>query len=119
METRTIEQVKLYMLHLNSIFANYENSSMVAVSADENDLSDWYESQKIEPERIDGMFYNFREGSLRNYNPIEYADHCGIVGIWTTKNEFLDYYVDCQNSCGFKTIPEIIGDKSVLLDTED
>ena len=92
METRTIEQVKIYSLHLNSIYANYESSNIVAFSYSESDLIDWYNSLKVNTYKENTYYKNFKKSTpLENYNLIEYADHTGIQSRWATANRKLSH----------------------------
>lgn len=109
MKTRTITEIQIYTLHLNSIYANYESSNLVAVSHSAKDLIDWYDSQKIEPVNEGGMYFNFKEGPLRNYNPFDGYEHCGISEDWATAEGFNNYYNSAVNSFGCITTPELIG----------
>lgn len=97
METRQITQVKLYVLRLNSIFANAEQASIVLVSLELSHLQDHYFKNRCAPyHKTDEVFEinyirNFVESfHLVNYNPSDYEVHqcCidefshGIVEEW-------------------------------------
>lgn len=78
METRLITQVKLYILKLNSIFANAEQANIVLVSPEISHLQNYYFKNRCEPyHKIDeatGINYirNFAESSrLVDYNPAD------------------------------------------------
>ena len=69
METRNIEQVKVWGLILNT-FGSAESGRLVALASSEQAIKDFYLSQRMEKmEKIDGWNYSFKEGPLRNYNP--------------------------------------------------
>lgn len=72
MEYRTIEQVRLYVLVLNT-FGRVEDGAVAAVSADYNKLVNFYMSQLLAPEDRyrdnSGMYISFKDGPLRNFNP--------------------------------------------------
>lgn len=79
METRLITQVKLYMLRLNSIFANAEQANIVLISPEFSHLQDYYFKNRCEPyneiNEAFGMGYirYFAESShLFDYNPADY-----------------------------------------------
>ena len=110
METRTIEQVKIYKLILNPIRANYEATNIAAVSYDKQHLIDWYESLKVKPYVDEGRWSkSFKKGSpLEWYNTIEYGDHCTLEEEWTTQDDINNYIEYAQNSMGFVAVPEFI-----------
>lgn len=69
METRTVEEVRIYVLVLNT-FGAAEEGEIVAVSDDYNKLVSWYKEQ-FNPEgkyRENGYVKNFKKGSLIEYN---------------------------------------------------
>lgn len=82
METRQITQVKLYVLRLNSIFANAEQGNIVLVSPELSHLQDHYFKNRCAPyHKMDEAFginyiRNFAESShLVDYNPSDYEVH--------------------------------------------
>lgn len=102
METRLITQVKLYILRLNSIFANAEQANIVLVSPNFFRLQDYYFKNRCEPyHKIDetlGINYIrcFAESShLVDYNPADYEVHncCtydgahGIIEEWVNMED--------------------------------
>lgn len=109
METRTIEQVKIYKLLLNPMPANYEKVNMVAIAYDKQHLMDWYESLKVEPYK-DGKWHKvFKKGSKLEWsNPIEYSDYGGIQEEWTTQEAISNFIANAQASYGFTEVPELI-----------
>ena len=69
MEIRTIEEVRIYVLILNT-FGAAEEGEVVAISNDYNKLVSWYKDQ-FNPEgeyRENGWTKTFRKGSLIEYN---------------------------------------------------
>ena len=69
MEIRTTQEVRVYVLVLNT-FGAAETGEIVAVSDDYNRLVNWYNEQ-FNPEgkyREDGWLKTFRKGSLIEYN---------------------------------------------------
>ena len=69
METRTIEEIRIYVLVLNT-FGAEEEGEIAAISDDYNKLVSWYKDQ-FNPEgkyREDGWLKTFRKGSLIEYN---------------------------------------------------
>lgn len=74
METRTITQVKLYVLILNT-FGAAESGEVVAVSDDYHKLVSWYRDQFAdEPYREGGWYKTFKKDS-----PIEFNNPCDSV----------------------------------------
>jgi hypothetical protein len=69
METRTITQIKVYGLVLNTM-ERVESGALVALAVNEQSLKDFYKSQLLKKPKIIGNWvYNFKEGPLRHYNP--------------------------------------------------
>lgn len=71
MEARTITQVRIYILVLNT-FGRMEDNRIAAISGNYQDLVDLYNSQLLqEPYRDeDGYYHTFDEkGPLRRLNP--------------------------------------------------
>ena len=67
MEKRLITQVKLYILRLNSIFANAEQANIVLISPELSHLQGYY-------------FRHFAESShLVDYNPADYEVNQGCT----------------------------------------
>lgn len=74
METRTVEEARIYVLVLNT-FGSAESGEIVAVSDNYIRLVDWYRSQFADkPYRENGWLKTFKKGS-----PIEYNNPCGSV----------------------------------------
>lgn len=69
METRTVEQVRLYVLALNT-FNRAEDSAVACVSDSYDRLVEFYNSQVLEiGYRENGWYFSFKEGRLRYFNP--------------------------------------------------
>lgn len=69
MEIRTIEEVRIYVLVLNT-FGAVESGEVVAISDDYDKLVDWYKRQ-LNPKgtyQEDGWLKTFKKGSLIEYN---------------------------------------------------
>lgn len=80
METRNIQEVRIYVLVLNT-FGFAEDGEIVAVSDDYNRLVDWY-NQQINPEGRyieNGWYKTFKKGS-----PIEYNNPCSSLELNNT-----------------------------------
>lgn len=105
METRQITQIKLYVLRLNSIFANAEQANIVLVSPELSNLQDYYFKNRCAPyhktDEAFGINYirNFAESShLVDYNPADYeVQQCctydgvhGIVEEWVNAEDLDD-----------------------------
>lgn len=97
METRNITQVRIYKLVLNSMFANYEQGNIVAISPSYEKLVDWYKSQCAKELWRDGRWEkSFIQGSpLEWYNPclsleLNDTDHYGhgIGDEWIEKSVY-------------------------------
>ena len=69
METRTVEEVRIYVLILNT-FGAAEEGTVVAVSDNYNKLVSWYRDQFNPGGKYneDGWVKTFRKGSLIEYN---------------------------------------------------
>lgn len=75
MEIRETQQMKVYGLVLNTM-GSAESGKLVALATNEQSLKDWYESQKLEkPENIKGWVYSFKEGVIRDNNPLYNWQH--------------------------------------------
>ena len=80
METRNIQEVRIYVLVLNT-FGAAEEGEIVAVSDDYNRLVNWYNEQS-NPEgkyRENGWCKTFKKGS-----PIEYNNPCSSLELNNT-----------------------------------
>ena len=93
METRQIEQVKIYGLILNTM-GSAESGALVALASSEAALKEFYQSQLLEEsERIGSWLYSFKEGVLRSYNPSGLQDASehhyghGIFNQWVQKED--------------------------------
>lgn len=97
METREIQEVRIYVLVLNT-FGAAEEGKIVAVSDDYNRLVDWYNEQ-FNPEgkyRENGWCKTFKKGSSIEYNNPCYSLELnntypfghGIHDEWITLDEF-------------------------------
>lgn len=98
MNTRTITQVEVYKLQLNSIYDRAESGTVVAISTDYDRLVDWYVSQlSAEPHTDDnGYIHYFDEDSiLYSYNPcwsvllsgLDVFGH-GISNVWVDIEDY-------------------------------
>ena len=102
METRLITQVKLYMLRLNSIFANAEQANIVLVSPNFFRLEDYYFKNRCEPyHKIDETFKinyirHFAESShLVDYNPADYEVNQGCT--YDGAHGIIEEWVDMED----------------------
>lgn len=84
METRTVEEVKVYKLILNSVYDCCECGDLVAASYDLNKLTGWYFEQRCPQYSSDDNYRrNFKEGSkLYRYNPCDYEVQAGTHDHW-------------------------------------
>ena len=81
METRTVTQVRLYVLVLNT-FGSAQSGEVVAISDDYHKLVDWYKSQFADESYIeDGWHKTFKKGS-----PIEFNNPCDCVELNNTNH---------------------------------
>lgn len=71
METRTITEVRVYILALNEMHNRAEYGRIVAVSTEYDDLVRYYMDNISSTEFIDdeGYRHTFKEGDLYNFNP--------------------------------------------------
>lgn len=80
METRTINQVKIYSLAMNPMTQRTEASSITAMSYDKQALIDFYNREAVEQYRDDTWAKSFRKGSLLEwFNPL-YSFEVGHYG---------------------------------------
>lgn len=96
METRLITQIKLYFLKMNHMTSpKLEMNRVVAISADKDELIQWYKEQLSTSGtwNDDGYFKNFLKNSpLEWYNPLHNTDFSpcylghGIYEEWTEYN---------------------------------
>lgn len=84
METRIVEEVKVYKLILNSVYDNCEYGTLVAASYDLDKLRSWYFDQRCPQYSSDDHYRrNFKEGSkLYHYNPCDYEVQAGTHDFW-------------------------------------
>lgn len=96
MECRTVTEVRLYVLVLNT-FGAAETGDMVAISDDYDKLVNWYNDQFAEEPYRDGeWFKTFKPGStIEWYNPCStlelnnnYPFGHGIHDEWVTEDLF-------------------------------
>ena len=95
METRTVEQTKVYFLVLNNMFCDkIEYNETVLISYNKDRLIDFYNSQLLdEPYRDDnGMYRTFKEGQLHDYNRVSDISEQdpfgnGIHSTWVNTDE--------------------------------
>jgi len=112
METKLVEQVKIYKLVLNPMRSSTEDGKMVAISYSKEKLLDWYKSEMAEKDYVEegtpsfdcqGDSHQwrktFKKGSvLEWYNPINLFDRNSIEGLkhyghgiqeqWTFQEQF-------------------------------
>jgi len=90
-ETRLLEQVKIYLLVMQPMTGNSENTSLEAISFERQKLIDWHNQQKVELYEDDGpdifeggtkcYHKQFRkDGPLQWMNPIDTPDF--VPGTW-------------------------------------
>lgn len=92
-ETRTVDESRVFCLALNSVFANAEQSSIMAAATSEDALREFYFGERLPEAEIDGGYrLAFREGPLRHCNPLDSWHHVnehvcgwqqGWFDIWT------------------------------------
>lgn len=99
MNTRTITQVEVYKLQLNSMYDRAESGTVVAISTDYDRLVDWYNMQLSAEPYIDEyryIHYFDKDSILYSYNPcpsvllndLDVFCH-GISNVWV---DIEDYY---------------------------
>ena len=95
METRQVSEVKVYMLVLNNMRGNTEDTNVAAVSYDKEILIDWYKSQLAPEPYIDEDVPSFpchgsshkwskvfkKESLLEWYNPCASLDTIDGYGV--------------------------------------
>ena len=92
METRTIEQVKIYKLILNRMTGRFEDTSMVAIAYDEEKLKDFYDEELVERYKDENWSKTFRKGGpLEWNNPLEWSSYSGIYEEWTTQDQIENF----------------------------
>ncbi len=115
METRTLEQVKVWKLILNPMTSNCEVANIVALSPNKEELIKWVKDQLAPEPYLDERWSKvFKKGSpLEWYNNVldleaepDYYDQ-GISSEWTTINNIHDYVE--QSKISYTTVPELIG----------
>ncbi len=87
METRTINQVKLYILTMNPMTGRTEDGQITAISYSKQALIDFYNRESVENYMDRTWSKSFRKGSLLEwFNPLYSFDigHYGhgIKGTW-------------------------------------
>ncbi len=118
METRQITQVKIYVLSLNSMFTKSEQTHVVAISVDKDELMKWYESLKVEQYNEDRYTKIFSKDSVLSwYNPIEFTDYGGVTGEWMTKHELRQFVKLAKVSYDSLAIPILIGCEEIFPDS--
>ncbi|MFW6219745.1 MAG: hypothetical protein ACOC33_02810 [bacterium] len=82
METRTIEQIKVYALVLNPVTGRAEEGNPVAAAYDKQKLIDWYNEQFADEPYKDGKFHKvFKKNShIEWYNPLNNVDEIDFFG---------------------------------------
>ena len=98
METRTIVEVRIFVLVLNT-FGRAEEGRIVAISDNYDRLVNWYLNQFAEePYREEGFYKTFRKGSYIEYNnpcSSTVLNQCnyygqGIHDEWVSENEYIN-----------------------------
>ena len=80
METRTINQVKLYILTMNPITDRTESGRIAAMSYSKQALIDFYNQESVERYEDDNWSKSFRKGGLLEWlNPL-YSFEIGHYG---------------------------------------
>lgn len=88
METRTIEQVKIYKLVLSRMTGRFEDSSLVAIAYSAERLKEFYEGEKVEHYKDGNWSKQFRQGGpLEWYNDIDWNRDTGVYDEWTTQED--------------------------------
>ncbi len=106
-QTRTVEEVMIYSLELNSIMANFESRNTVAFTYSEESLMEWYKSQITETYEEDGYFKNFKKGGpLEMYNLLETTGD--VFSNWYQESDMLDYIEQAKKSFGLVAVPHLI-----------
>lgn len=81
METRTIEQVRVFKLLMNPMPSNFENFRIVALSYDENKLKEFVENEKVEPYKDGKWHKTFKQGGpLEWMNPMNWNENTYRIG---------------------------------------
>lgn len=71
METRTIEQVKVWSLKLNCIYDRAEEYEVVLLSTEKQKIIDYYNSNKCDSYKDNSYIKQFKRGSLlEKYNAL-------------------------------------------------
>ena len=83
METRQINQVKMYFLIMNSVYQRFEDRTAVVCSYEEKNIADFYSNNRREPYRdVSGFMRYFDEDSpLYDFNP-SWFDWCRQLWSW-------------------------------------
>lgn len=82
METRTVQECRIYVMVLNT-FGSSKSGEIAAVSDDYIRLVDWYKAQFAdEPYREDGWYKVFKKGSPIEYNNPIYNIELNDVNHW-------------------------------------
>lgn len=67
METRCLNQIKIWKLMLNNMTGQCEYSDIVVMSADRYKVEEYYESTKVEMYKDDRWNKQFKKGSLAEW----------------------------------------------------
>lgn len=109
MEMRTVQQVRVYKLVMNSVFDRAEMLRLCAVSTNYDELVEWYKEQRApEPYRSEhepNILKHFQEGSpLEYFNPIgafevnaQTTFGYGIRDEWDNIEDFNNIIDDIRN----------------------
>jgi hypothetical protein len=99
METRTIEQVKIYRLLLNRMTGRFEDTGMVAIAYDEIKLMEFYNEELVERYKDEDWSKTFRQGGpLEWCNPLDWSDYSGIFTEWTTQESIDNFMSNSFNN---------------------
>lgn len=80
METRTVEQIKIYKLILNPILGKYEDEGLVATSASYEALDKFFSGEQVEMYKDQGYNKGFRKGGLLEwFNASRYNSERGLI----------------------------------------
>ena len=102
METRQINQVKMYFLIMNSVYQRFEDRTAVVCSYEEKNIVDFYSNNSREPYRdVSGFMRYFDEDSpLYDFNPVgligvDNFGH-GVISMWVNEEEVPQYINACS-----------------------
>jgi hypothetical protein len=97
------QQTQWFFLHLNT-FGRFEETATVARCTELARLKAWYESQLLpQPEYIEGWWYSFKEGPLREYNPCYW--HAAIAPMF--RHGFTEQWIHKDDEAKYNHVPLI------------